>query len=71
MDSLPDFSDKKVLLFVGTFDPIVSKNQIETLLKILQKSRSDVTLKWQQSRHNLTQKDILDSKEWLSDNIIN
>ena len=57
-ENMPDLSGKKVLLSAGTFDPIVSKNQIEDLLKILQKSGADVTLKWQQSGHNLTQKDI-------------
>lgn len=69
-DSPPELSNKKVLLSAGMFDPIVSKSQTEILLKILQKSKADVTLKWQQSGHNLTQKDILDSKEWLSENII-
>ena len=68
--SLPVLSDKKVLLSAGTFDPIVSKSQIEGLLNILQKSGADVTLKWQQSGHNLTQKDILDAKEWLEKNLI-
>jgi phospholipase/carboxylesterase len=69
-NSLPVLSDKKVLLSAGMFDPIVSKNQIEDLLKILQKSGADVTLKWQQSGHNLTQTDILNAKEWLEKNII-
>ena len=68
--SLPVLSDKKVLLSAGTFDPIVSKSQIEGLLNILQKSGADVTLKWQQSGHNLTQKDIFDAKEWLEKNLI-
>jgi phospholipase/carboxylesterase len=69
-DSLPVLSGKQVLLSAGTFDPIVSKSQIEGLLKILQKSDADVTLKWQQSGHNLTQKDILDSKHWLSGRLL-
>jgi phospholipase/carboxylesterase len=63
---LPDLSDKIVFLSAGMFDPIVSKSQIEALLKILQKSKADVTLKWQQSSHNLIEKDISDAKEWLS-----
>jgi len=64
-DSLPELSGKKVLLSAGTFDPIVSKSQIEGLLKILQKSGADANLKWQQSGHNLTQSDISNAKEWL------
>ena len=69
-ENMPDLSGKKVLLSAGTFDPIVSKSQIEGLLNILQKSGADVTLKWQQSGHNLTQTDILNAKEWLEKNII-
>ena len=69
-ENMPDLSSKKVLLSAGTFDPIVSKSQIEGLLNILQKSGADVTLKWQQSGHNLTQKDIFDAKEWLEKNLI-
>ncbi|MGN6709750.1 MAG: alpha/beta hydrolase [Candidatus Nitrosocosmicus sp.] len=64
-DSLPELSGKKVLLSAGTFDPIVSKSQIEVLLKILQKSGADAILKWQQSGHNLTKSDISNAKEWL------
>ncbi|HXT85163.1 MAG TPA: alpha/beta hydrolase, partial [Verrucomicrobiae bacterium] len=69
-ENMSDLSSKKVLLSAGTFDPIVSKSQIEGLLNILQKSGADVTLKWQQSGHNLTQKDIFDAKEWLEKNLI-
>ncbi|HEY0579502.1 MAG TPA: alpha/beta hydrolase [Candidatus Nitrosocosmicus sp.] len=69
-DILPELSGKKVLLSAGTFDPIVSKSQIEGLLKILQKSGADVNLKWQQSGHNLTQSDISNAKEWLEKNSI-
>jgi len=64
-----DLSDKKVLLSAGVFDPIVSESQTQSLFDILEKSRANVTLKWQQSGHNLTESDILDAKEWLSKNI--
>ncbi|TVP40899.1 alpha/beta hydrolase [Candidatus Nitrosocosmicus arcticus] len=64
-----DLYDKNVLLCAGMFDPIVSESQTQSLLNILEKSRANVTLKWQQSGHNLTESDILDTKEWLSDNV--
>lgn len=66
--SLPNLVDKKVLLSAGMFDPIVSKNHTEGLLMLLEESRAKVTLKWQQSGHNLTESDIIDSKDWLSEN---
>ena len=62
-----DLSDKKVLLSAGVYDPIVSESQTQSLYNILKKSRTNVTLKWQQSGHNLTESDILDAKEWLSE----
>lgn len=64
-----DLSDKNVLLSAGIFDPIISKSQTQSLFDILEKRLANVTLKWQQSGHNLTELDILDAKEWLSKNI--
>ena len=58
-----------MLLSAGVFDPIVSESQTQSLFDILEKSRANVTLKWQQSGHNLTESDVLDAKEWLSENI--
>jgi predicted esterase len=69
-DNLPELSEKKVLLSAGMFDPIVSKSQTEGLLKIFQMSRAKVTLKWQQSGHDLTQMDIFNAKEWIYENIL-
>ncbi|HEU5120620.1 MAG TPA: alpha/beta hydrolase, partial [Candidatus Nitrosocosmicus sp.] len=60
-----DLSDKNVLLSAGMFDPIVSKSQTQSLFDILEKSGANITLKWQQSGHNLIQSDISDAKEWL------
>lgn len=64
-----DLSDKRVLLSAGVYDPIVSESQTQSLYNILKKSRANATLKWQQSGHNLTESDILDAKEWLSESI--
>ena len=64
-DSLPDLSDKQVLLSAGLADPIVSKEQVNGLLRLFQDTQSNITLKLQQAGHNITDKDILDAKEWL------
>jgi phospholipase/carboxylesterase len=50
------------------YDPIVSKQEAESLLKIFTKARSNVTMKWQDSGHYLTQKDIESAKKWLEIN---
>ena len=65
-DNLPDLSNKQVLLSAGLIDPIVSKGEIEGLFNLLQNSGANVTIKWQQSGHNISEKDVSDAKEWLS-----
>jgi phospholipase/carboxylesterase len=67
-DVLPDLSKKSIILLEGMYDPIVSKQGAESLLKIFTKARSNVTMKWQDSGHNLTQKDIESAKKWLEIN---
>jgi predicted esterase len=66
-NSQPNLSDKQVLLSAGVFDPIVSESQTQNLFDLFKKSGAHVTLKWQQSGHNLTESDILYSKKWLDD----
>ena len=67
-DVLPDLSKKSIILLEGMRDPIVSKQEAESLLKIFNKAHSNVTIKWQGSGHNLTQEDIDSAKKWLEIN---
>jgi phospholipase/carboxylesterase len=61
----PDLSNKFILLSEGLHDPIVSKQEVERLFAIIKKSGAKLTLRWQNSGHNLTEKDIMIAKEWL------
>jgi phospholipase/carboxylesterase len=65
---MPDLSKKSIILLEGLYDPIVSKAEAESLLEIFTKTQSSVTLKWQNSGHNLTQEDIVAAKNWLESN---
>ena len=67
-DVLPDLSTKSIILLEGLRDPIVSRREAETLMKLFTDARCDVTLKWQDSGHNLTQEDIVLAKKWLESN---
>lgn len=67
-DVLPDLSKKSIILLEGLRDPIVSKLEAEGLLKIFNKARSNVTINWQGSGHNLTKEDIDSAKKWLEIN---
>jgi phospholipase/carboxylesterase len=63
--ALPDLSEKSIILLEGMYDPIVSRSQAENLLEIFTNTQSSITLKWQDSGHNLTQEDIDAAKKWL------
>ena len=65
---LPDLSKKHILLSEGLHDPIVSRGEAENLLRLFTKARSDATLEWQDSGHNLVQEDIVASRRWLERN---
>ena len=65
---MPDLSKKSIILLEGLYDPIVSKAEAKSLLEIFTKTQSSVTLKWQNSGHNLTQEDIVAAKKWLESN---
>ena len=62
---MPDLSKKSIILLEGLYDPIVSKVEAQSLLELFTKTQSSVTLKWQNSGHNLTQEDIAAAKKWL------
>jgi len=62
---MPDLSKKSIILLDGLYDPIVSKVEAQSLLELFTKTQSSVTLKWQNSGHNLTQEDIVAAKKWL------
>lgn len=64
-DVMPDLSKKSIILLEGMVDPIVSKQEAESLLEIFNKARSNATIQWQDSGHNLTQQDIDSAKRWL------
>jgi predicted esterase len=67
-NTLPDLSNKKILLSEGLQDPIVSRNETENLYRLFQKTNANITLKWQNSSHNLIQDDLKIAKEWILNN---
>jgi len=62
---MPDLSNKSIILLEGLYDPIVSTTEAQRLLEIFTNAQSNVTLKWQDSGHNLTNEDIIAAKKWL------
>lgn len=67
-DVLPNLLKKSIILLEGLSDPIVSRREAESLVKIFTDARCNVTLKWQDSGHNLAEEDIVSAKKWLASN---
>ena len=65
---LPDLSGKKVVILSGRHDPIVSREQAESLLSLLENAGAEVEMKWQASGHELSQNDVQVAQKWLSAN---
>jgi phospholipase/carboxylesterase len=65
-DTLPNLSSKHVLISAGLHDPIVPRYQTEDLFDLLKKVEADVSIQWQNSGHELTQRDIKVAKDWVT-----
>jgi predicted esterase len=60
--TLPDLSNNHIFMSSGLYDPIVSKQEAENLFGLFKKSGADIALSWQESGHELTMKEIRESK---------
>jgi phospholipase/carboxylesterase len=65
-ESVPDLSGKYIFMSAGLHDPIVLSRGTKDLFDLLRKTGSNVSLKWQNSGHELTQSDVSEAREWLS-----
>jgi phospholipase/carboxylesterase len=63
-EQAPDLSEKRVFLSAGLYDPIVPKENIERLADMLRAYGADVTLRWQNAGHQLTNKEIMEARDW-------
>lgn len=66
LDSVPNLSGKYIFMSAGLHDPIVPSRGTKDLFDLLKKTGSNVSLKWQNSGHELTQRDVSEAREWLS-----
>ncbi len=64
-ENLPDLSDKRIFMSSGLRDPIATRQEAETLSRLLKQARAVVDLHWQNSGHELTQDDVNAAKQWL------
>jgi phospholipase/carboxylesterase len=64
-ESLPNLSGKRIFMSSGLRDPIATREEAGKLSGLLRQARAFVDLQWQNSGHELTQKDIDAAKQWL------
>jgi predicted esterase len=65
-ESVPNLSGKHIFMSAGLHDPIIPSRGTKDLFNLLRKTGSNVSLKWQNSGHQLTQSDVSEAREWLS-----
>ena len=63
--TLPDLTRKHIFMSSGLYDPIVSKQEAEKLFGLFKNAGAKVSLRWQESGHELTIEEIRKAKEWL------
>jgi len=64
-DTLPNLSNKRVLVSAGLHDPIVASYQTKDLIDLLIRVGANVSVQWQNSGHELTQRDVKSAREWV------
>jgi phospholipase/carboxylesterase len=64
-ESLPNLSGKRIFMSSGLRDPIATREEAGKLSGLLRQAHAIVDLQWQNSSHELTQKDIDAAKQWL------
>jgi predicted esterase len=65
-DILPDLTNKHIFMSSGIHDPIVPKQDSESLAALFKKAGAKVSLYWQNSGHELRMEEVKKAKEWLS-----
>jgi phospholipase/carboxylesterase len=48
-----------------SYDPIISKQEAESLSGLFKKAGAKVSLNWQISGHELSTEEVMEAKEWL------
>jgi len=62
----PKIPSTPVLISNGKMDPLVSAEETERLAALLRFAGADVTLSWQTSGHDLTERDVITAREWVA-----
>jgi phospholipase/carboxylesterase len=65
-ESLPDLSSVHVWIGAGSEDPIIRTSETQRLVELLRRAGADVTLRFFDAGHNLTNNEIEIARDWLT-----
>ena len=67
-DNLPDLSSARVWIGAGNQDPIIPASEAQRLVELLRSAGADVTIRFFDAGHGLTNGEIEIARDWLRRN---
>jgi predicted esterase len=67
-DKLPDLSSVRIWIGAGDQDPIVPASETKRLVELLRRAGADVTIRFTNAGHGLTNDDLEAARHWLEEN---
>jgi phospholipase/carboxylesterase len=64
-DELPDLSSVRVWIGAGDQDPIIPASEAQSLAELLRRADADVTIRFANATHGLTEADVQTARHWL------
>src|SRR6476469_8372092 len=64
-DTLPDLSSVRVWIGSGDQDPIIPPSEVQRLVELLRGAGADVTIRFFNAGHGLTNDDVITARDWL------
>jgi predicted esterase len=64
-DTLPDLSSVHVWIGAGDQDPIIPPSEAQSLVELLRRAKADVTIRFFNAGHGLTNGDVVTARDWL------
>ena len=66
-EKLPDLSSVRVWIGAGNQDPITPTSDTQRLVELLRRAGADVTIRFAQAGHGLTNDDVITARSWLEE----
>ena len=64
-EKLPDLSSVRVWIGAGNQDPIIPASEAQGLVELLRSAGADVTIRFANASHALTEADVETARHWL------